>query len=267
MSQKTLAEVRGSFFRICWPPLLTFVLVTVTAELVVRGLRIPAYQLPAPSAVFASVIREFPQIAGSLGTTAIAAGAGFVIAVVVGILLAIALSTSRLIQRAFYPYTVFFQTVPVVAVAPLLVIWFGAGLQSVTICALIVSVFPVIANTLAGLLSTDPALREMFQLYGASWWASLLKLRLPAALPNIVTGMRIAAGLAVIGTIVGEFVAAVLQGNAGLGVMVLEAKRVGRTDLVFAAILAASALGLAMFGLVNLLGYWLLHRWHASERS
>ena len=107
----------------------------------------------------------------------------------------------------------------------------------------------------------------MFSLYGAGWWASLLKLRLPSATPNIVTGMRIAAGLAVIGTIVGEFVAGELQGNAGLGVEVLVAQRVGRTDLVFAAILVASLLGLTLFGLVNLAGHLLLRRWHASERT
>ena len=182
-----------------------------------------------------------------------------------GILVAVVLSTSRLVQRALYPYTVFFQTVPIVAVAPLLVIWFGFGLQSVAIAAFIVSVFPVIANTLSGLLATDPALRDLFRLYGAGGPATLVKLRLPAALPQIVTGLRIAAGLAVIGAIVGEFVAARLEGNAGLGVMVMVATKRGQTDLVFAAMLASSVLGLAMFGAVNLVGHLLLRRWHASE--
>ena len=192
---------------------------------------------------------------------------GFAASVIVGIVVALLLSTSKLVQRAFYPYTVFFQTVPIVAIAPLLVIWFGAGLKSVATCAFIVSVFPVIANTLGGLLSTDPALRDMFRLYGASGLAKMWKLKLPSALPNIFTGMRIAAGLAVIGTIVGEFVAGLLEENPGLGILVVEAKKIGRTDLVFAAVLAASLLGLAMLATVNLAGYLTLRRWHASEQE
>jgi NitT/TauT family transport system permease protein len=152
--------------------------------------------------------------------------------------------------------------VPIVAIAPLLVIWFGYGSRAVVAAAFIVSVFPVIANTLAGLLSVDPALRDLFRLYGAGAWARLLKLELPWALPFILTGLRIAAGLAVIGAIVGEFV-----GGGGLGVVVLGAMREQRTDLVFAAILHASALGLALFALVNLASRLALRRWHASESS
>src|SRR5213075_2138516 len=123
-----------------------------------------------------------------------------------GISIAVFLSSSRGIQRAFFPYAVFFQTVPIVAIAPLLVIWFGYGMRTVIASAFIVSIFPVIANTLTGLLSTDPALRDLFRLYGASPSATLWKLRLPAALPQILTGLRIAGGLAVIGAIVGEFI-------------------------------------------------------------
>ncbi|MFI5381380.1 MAG: ABC transporter permease [Tepidisphaerales bacterium] len=249
------------------PPVITFLLSMVAAEMGVRAFGVPAWLVPPPS----DVLRAGVENAGALGwamlTTAEAALIGFSAATIAGILAAIVLSASRLIERAFYPYTVFFQTVPVVAVAPLLVIWFGAGLQSVAISAFVVAVFPVIANTLAGLLSTEPALRDLFQLYGAGRMATLVKLKLPSALPNIVTGLRIAAGLAVIGTIVGEFVAGVLAGRIGLGILVLEAKRNGKTDLLFAAILMASLLGLAMFGLINAGGHLLLRRWHASERE
>jgi NitT/TauT family transport system permease protein len=120
---------------------------------------------------------------------------------------------------------------------------------------------------LTGLLSTDPALRDLFRLYGAGPIATLWKLKLPSALPNIYTGMRIAAGLAVIGTIVGEFVAGLLEENPGLGILVVEAKKIGRTDLVFAAVLAASLLGLVLLAAVNLAGYLTLRRWHASEQE
>ena len=255
------------FLRSILPPLLVLIGTTLLAELVIRMFKVPPYLLPAPSAVWDVLRERHDELVGSLLTTARAALIGFAGSVVVGVLVALLLSTSKLVQRAFYPYTVFFQTVPIVAIAPLLVIWFGAGLKSVATCAFIVSVFPVIANTLTGLLSTDPALRDLFQLYGAGGFATLWKLKLPSALPNIYTGMRIAAGLAVIGTIVGEFVAGLLEENPGLGILVVEAKRIGQTDMVFAAVLAASLLGLAMLAAVNLAGWLTLRRWHASEQE
>jgi NitT/TauT family transport system permease protein len=186
---------------------------------------------------------------------------------VLGALSAVVLSTSRTLERALYPYTVFLQTVPIVAIAPLLVLWFGAGLKAVAVSAFIVSVFPVIANTLAGIRGVEPALRDLFRLYGASRLDTLLKLELPSALPSLVTGLRVAAGLAVIGAIVGEFVAGFSEGGAGLGILVLSSYRQLRTDLLFAAVLFASGLGLLLFGAVNLLGYVLLRRWHPSLRD
>ena len=155
----------------------------------------------------------------------------------------------------------FFQTVPIIAIAPLLVIWFGYGTRTVVASAFVVSIFPVIANTLSGILSTEPALRDLFRLYGASTLVTLLKLRFPAALPQILTGLRVASGLAVIGAIVGEFI-----GGQGLGSVVDVARTQQRVDKVFAAVLLASVLGLALFGLINLVSYVTLRRWHASEQ-
>jgi NitT/TauT family transport system permease protein len=137
----------------------------------------------------------------------------------------------------------------------------------VSVSAFIVSVFPVIANTLTGLRSVDPALRDLFRLYGAGRAATLVKLSLPASLPHIVTGLRIASGLAVIGAIVGEFVAGFSEDAAGLGILVLSSYRQLRTDLLFAAVLTAAALGLTLFGAVNALGARVLGRWHPSERG
>lgn len=256
--------------RLLWnvvPPLVVLIASTAIAEAAVRMFKVPGYLIPAPSAVVAVIREQHADLAASLWTTAKATLIAFGASAFIGVTIALILSTSRLVQRAFYPYTVFFQTVPVIAIAPLLVIWFGAGLNSVATCAFIVSVFPVIANALTGLLSTDPALRDMFKLYGAGKLATLWKLKLPSALPNIVTGLRIAAGLAVIGTIVGEFVAGLLDENPGLGILVVEAKKIGRTDMVFAAVLTASLLGLMMLSAVNLMGWLLLRRWHASEQS
>jgi NitT/TauT family transport system permease protein len=249
------------------PPVIVLLASMVIAEVVIRAFGIAEYLLPRPTAVIKVFREQYPDLLRSLWTTAEAALIGFGCSAVFGLLIALFLSTSRLVQRAFYPYTVFFQTVPVIAIAPLLVIWFGAGLKAVAICAFIVSVFPVIANALTGLLSAEPALKDMFKLYRAGWWATMWKLKLPSALPNIVTGLRIAAGLAVIGTIVGEFVAGVLDVNPGLGITVVEAKKYGQTDVVFAAVLTASLLGLLMLAAVNFLGWLLLRRWHASEQG
>lgn len=243
------------------PPLIPFVAIMLAAEFVVREGIIKSYLLPAPTSVFRAMIDNRQELGVALLKTSTGAFAGFLLSTVAGIASAVLLSSSRKIQRAFYPYAVFFQTVPIIAVAPLLVIWFGYGMRTVIASAFVVSIFPVIANTLTGILSTDPALRDLFRLYGASAKDTLFKLRFPAALPQIFTGLRIASGLAVIGAIVGEFI-----GGEGLGSVVDEARTQQRVDKVFAAVLLASLLGLALFGLINLISTLTLKRWHASEQ-
>jgi NitT/TauT family transport system permease protein len=247
-------------------PFAALVVLLSVWELCVRVLNVPVYVLPPPSAVAAAAGAEAGTLLSAALCTGRAALFGFALSAVIGVLVAVVLGSSRLLERALYPYTVFLQTVPIVAIAPILVLWFGAGFRSVAVSALIVSVFPVIANTLSGLRSVDPALEDMFRLYGARRVATLVKLKLPSAIPQIVTGLRVASGLAVIGAIVGEFVAGYSEGGAGLGITVIAANRQLRTDLLFAAVLSASLLGLAMFGAVNLAGYLLLRRWHPSEK-
>jgi NitT/TauT family transport system permease protein len=181
--------------------------------------------------------------------------------------LAVILASSVWVRRAFAPYTVFFQTVPIIAIAPMLAIWLEPGLKAVAACAFIVSVFPVIANTLAGLSSTDPALLDLFRLYGAGPTAAMFRLRLPSSLPNLFTGLQVAAGLTVIGTVVAEFVVGELGERQGLGVVIVSASHNGHSDRVFAAVLLASALGLVMLGTVNLVARMALKNWHASVRE
>lgn len=249
------------------PPVVVFVAAAAALEAFVRLREVPIYLLPRPTQVWRSLVTERAAYAAALWTTTQAALIGFAASAVAGALAAVVLSASRLVRRALYPYTVFFQTVPVIAIAPLLVIWLDPGLTAVATCAFVVSVFPVIAGTLTGLLSTDPALVDLFRLYGASPAASLVKLRLPSALPSILTGLRVAAGLAVIGTVVAEFLVGQIGDDEGLGVLMVTAKNEGRTDRVFAGVLITSLLGLALFGAVNLLGRLLLRHWHASERE
>ena len=254
--------MRDSWTQRWLPPIASLLGLTLLAELLIRTLEVNPLLLPPPSAVLAVATSEASLLSGALAETAFAVLLGLGLSSLVGVALAVGLSSSRLVERAFYPYAIFFQVVPIVAIAPLLVIWFGYGTRAVVASAFIVSIFPVIANTLAGFLSVDPALRDLFRLYGASASATLFRLRLPAALPYLMTGLRIAAGLAVIGAIVGEFV-----GGGGLGVVILGAMRQQRTDLVFAAVGYASLLGLALFGVVSAASQLLLRSWHASEKE
>jgi NitT/TauT family transport system permease protein len=258
LSQKIIASL--------WPPALVLIAAIIILDIWAGILNKP-FLLPSAGAVARATIDRRDDLLASLWTTTEAALIGFLFSALGGVAAGILLAASSLVRRAFYPYTVFFQTVPIVAIAPLMMIWCGPGLVAVSLCAFIVSVFPVIANTLAGLLSTDPALEDLFRLYGASPWARLWKLRLPSALPSIFTGLRIAAGLAVIGTVVGEFLVGLFGPEEGLGVRIVSAKKIGHTDEVFAAVLIASLLGLAMFAAINLAAKLLLGRWHASEQD
>lgn len=248
------------------PPLVALVVFLALWEGAVRALDIKAYQLPPPSAVAKALVDDLPALSRALITTGTATLVGFGLSVVLGISTGIVLASSRLLERAVYPYVVLLQTVPIIAIAPMLNIWLGPGLRAATGSALIVSVFPIIANTITGVRSVDPALRDLFKLYGAGPIQTLVKLALPSALPNIFTGLRIAAGLSVIGAIVGEFVAGFADDAAGLGIKILTANKQLRTDLSFAAVAIASALGLVMFVGIGALGTRLTRRWHASAR-
>ncbi|WAM29241.1 ABC transporter permease [Myxococcus sp. NMCA1] len=256
-----------SALRAAVPPLVALVVLLTLWEGTVRLLEVPRWLVPPPSAIGAAGAQEASSLLGAAVTTGRSALVGFGLSAVMGVLVAVLLASSRMVERALYPYTLFLQTVPIVAIAPLLVLWFGPGPRAVAVSSFIVSLFPVIANTLTGLRSVEPSLRDMFRLYGARRLATLWKLELPAAMPHLFTGLRIASGLAVIGAIVGEFVAGFSEGSAGLGILVLAAYRQLRTDLLFAAVLAASGLGLVLFGVVSLTGARLLRRWHPSAQG
>lgn len=260
------ASPRSSLARLAaavLPPVVPFIVVVLGMELVVRFGWVPEYLLPRPSNVAASLRDDWPELWRGTLNTAAGAAVGFALSALVGIAAAVALSSGRWVRRAFYPYAVFFQTVPIVAVAPLLVIWVGYGLPTAIASAFIASVFPVVANTLAGLRATDPALVDLFRLYGATRADTLWKLRLPAALPYVLTGLRIAGGLAVIGSIVGEFVG----GRGSLGDTITSAVTLQRNEKVFAAVLLAALLGLALFAAVDVASRLALRHWHASERN
>jgi NitT/TauT family transport system permease protein len=248
------------------PPLCAAVAMLVLWELWVRWTNPPRFLFCAPSEIWRGATARAGELGMATWKTTVAVVWGFALSAVVGVSTGVILSSNRLLERALYPFTVILQTVPLVAIAPMLVIWLHAGVQAVSVCAFIVSLFPIITNTLTGIRSIPSPQVELFWLYGARWWAVLFKLKLPGAVPNIMAGLRIAAGLAVIGAVVGEFVAGELGADRGLGIVVVVAAKQGELPMLFAAVALASLLGVAMVGAVNAAAYLLMYRWHVSQR-
>jgi len=173
----------------------------------------------------------------------------------------------RWVRQPLYPYTILLQTVPIVAIAPLVINWMGAGMLSVTVVTFIISLAPIIANTTQGLISVDENLVHLFVMYKATPAQVLFKLRLPNALPNLFTGLRISAGISVIGAITGElFASSQRVGEGGLGYAITYANNQMETAYMFALVLAASMLGFSFFFIVMFIEWLALHNWHESKR-
>ncbi len=247
------------------PPLLVAVAIIVLWEL--SALTIfagRAYLLPGPLDVAAAIVANGATIGGATLTTLSEAGLGYLSAIVIGIAVAALFSQSRLLERSLSPYAVLLQTVPVVAVAPLIVLWSGYNSRSVVIVSLIISVFPIISNTLLGLRSTSRNLVDLFKMHHSGRFTTLFKLSIPSALPNIFAGLRISAGLSVIGAIIGEFIIGSGNAQGGLGVQIIFAQGRMYTALLFGEIIAATLLGFLFYTIVGIAGEALLRNWHES---
>ena len=201
----------------------------------------------------------------SVRRTAQAATTGLVLAIIGGVLAAIILHISDLLERSFLPYFVVLQTTPIVAIAPVIVIQMGPGIRSISAIAFVISFFPMLSNTLVGLHSVDAERRNAFRLYHATRLQTLLKLEFPTALPFVLAGARISAGLSVIGAIVGEFVAGIGGGRGGLGFVIAVSARQLETDYLFSAAFAGSLLGITFYALIGLATRLLLGNWHESQ--
>lgn len=229
--------------------------------------RVPPFMLPSPWAVAHAVEARFPALATSLSITAIEAAGGLMASIIAGVAIALVFAQSRWVRRMLYPYTILLQTVPIVAIAPLILMWAGAGIASVALIAFIISLAPVIANTTQGLISVDENLVHLFLMHNASSRQLLFKLRLPHAMPALFVGIRVASGISVIGAITGELYAGSTRvGEGGLGYSILYASSQLQTDYLFALVLAATVLGFSFFFSVMLLEWYFLHRWHESAR-
>lgn len=234
-------------------------------EGLVRVVGTPAYILPKPSDIIMASAENWSNLVSAVTTSMTSAVIGFLVSVVLGIGIAILLSLSKLVEKSVYPYVIILQTIPIVAVAPIIVIWFGAGLNAIIIISFLISFFPILSNTLIGLNSTDQNSKDLFYLYNASKWQTIWKLRLPAALPYIMAGLKISCTMAVIGAIVGEYIAGIGGGDGGLGYSITVAASRLQTPYLFACGLAAAVLGIVFFLLINALSKATLGSWHDSE--
>jgi NitT/TauT family transport system permease protein len=243
------------------PPLGFFALVILSWHLAVVLFDIKPFLLPGPLKVAQAVQRHFAVLSWAALLTALGALSGFVLSFAVGFCVSLLFSQSRIVARSLFPYAIFLQTVPIVAVAPLIVLWIGHGFYGVVAVSFIISLFPVIANTTAGLTSVSPNHLDLFAMYNASRWQVLYRLRVPNAVPHMLTGARISSGLSVIGAIVGEFFAGYGTQDYGLGYLIILTSGQSKTDYLFACILFCTLLGLAIFSCINLLSRLLLKRW------
>ncbi len=244
-------------------PLGVLALVVLLWHVVVHLFAIPPYVLPGPGLVATTLVSDGGLLWHSLLVTLATTFEGFVLAAVGGVGLAILFSQSRLIEYSLYPYAVILQVTPVVAVAPLLLIYLPQPL-AVLACAWIVAFFPVLANTTLGLASVDHNLIALFELYKATRWQMLWRLKLPAALPQMLAGLRIAGGLSLIGAVVAEIAAGSAGAGSGLAYRIAESGYRLNIPRMFAALLLLSAAGVAIFFALSLLNYLCLRRWHES---
>jgi NitT/TauT family transport system permease protein len=244
------------------PPALTVIAVIIVWELAVHLLRVPEYLLPAPSGVVSAMVAEWRYLTFHTWVTTQEILLGFTLAVVVGLPTAMGIVYSPLVERSIYPLLVASQSVPKIAIAPLLIFWAGIGLLPKVLVAFLISFFPIIIDTVVGLRSVEPEMLHLARSMGAAERKIFLKIRFPTALPNIFAGLKVAVTLAVVGAIVGEFI----QADQGLGYALLQANAVLNTKLGFAAILVLAAVGVVMFLAVDRIEKKLIP-WHASQRS
>ena len=248
-----------SIARRATPPLLLLLGVLACWQLAVNWLDIPPFLLPTPWQVATAAFERSGRLFSATAVTALAALSGLALSLATGLLVAMLFSQSPTVRRSCFPYAIFLQTVPIVAIAPVLVIWLGEGFTAVVAISFIVSLFPIITNTTLGLISVSQSLQELFRLNAASRWQMLVKLQLPAALPQFVAGAKISSGAAVLGAIVGEYFAGAGAQRPGLGYLIFAARGQFRLDFLFAAVLASTALGVFLFAMISVMGdRWLL---------
>ena len=250
--------------RVLYPLLVGLVLIALWQGLV-TGLELPPYLVPSPLLMLETLISDWAPLGASLWVTIKITVLAFVVATIAGVLISFLFVQSKGIETALFPYAVLLQVTPIVAVAPLIIIWVKDPTASMVICAALVALFPIISNTTLGLRSIEPDLQSYFQLNRATRLQTLVRLRIPSALPYFFGGLRISSGLALIGAVVAEFVAGTGGSGAGLAYQILQAGFQLNIPRMFAALLLISLTGVGMFVLMAWLSRLALGSWHSSE--
>ena len=245
-------------------PLMVGLVMVVTWEIACRTFHVPVFLFPKPSDIAAKLASEWPSLLKALGMTLRVALQAFIAAIIIGTLIAFAFVQSRAIEKSLFPYAVLLQVTPIVAIAPLIIILVKNTQVALTVCATVVALFPVISNTTLGLRSVDPGLLSYFRMKKAGRLRTLLRLRIPSALPFFLAGLRISSGLSLIGAVVAEFVAGTGGRNSGLAYLILNAGFQLDIPLMFAALALIAALGIAMFMSMTALSQLALGHWHES---
>ena len=245
-------------------PLLLAVVFLAMWEMLVRAEDIPRYVLPGPLLIAQTLWHDGPALLGSLLVTLRITAAALLAAALLGGGMALVFAWSRLVELSLFPYAVVLQVTPIVAIAPLIIIWVQEPFLALLVCAWIVAFFPIVSNSTLGLNSADRNLLALFRLYGASRAQILLHLRMPTALPYFLAGLRISGGLALIGAVVAEFVASTGGTETGLASRIVEASRQLQIARMFAALFLLSAAGIAIYLLLDVLSIRILRRWHES---
>lgn len=245
-------------------PALVLVLMIWLWDRIVVWNAIPHFILPGPGLVLQTLVNDWAMLFDALLVTLQITMMALAVAVIGGVGLAVLFTQSRLIEMSFYPYAVILQVTPIVAIAPLIFIYVDSRTAGLLLCAWLVAFFPVLANTTLGLNSADHNLRDLFRIYGASRWQTLRYLRLPAALPYFLGGLRIAGGLALIGAVVAEYVAGTGGIGSGLAFRILEAGYRLNIPRMFAALILIAVTGVIIFAGLSFLSHMLLRKWHES---
>ena len=245
-------------------PLIVLIAALVAWDWIVVANNIPKYLVPRPIDIILTLISDWRILLGALLNTLTITIAALAVAVLGGVGLAILFAQSKLVENSFYPFAIILQVTPVISVAPLILIYVNDPFSAMLICAWIVAFFPILSNTTFGLNSADHYLRDLFQLYGASKWQTLMYLRIPSALPHFLAGLRIAGGLSLIGAIVAEFAAGTGGRGAGIAFRILEAGYRLNIPRMFAALILVSLTGIAIFMVLSWVQYILLRKWHES---
>ncbi len=252
--------MRRPALRTFLPPAVAFVLVMGGWEAVVRLFQVPHYVLPGPLAIFSTIREKAPLLAPDVWVTLQEAFGGFLLGNSAGFLVAVIFAHYRIIERGLLPYAIVAQTIPIIAIAPLVILWAGQGMFSKVVISAIMCVFPAIVNTLKGLKSVDPSARDLMKTYAATPAQVFFKLRVYAALPYVFSALKITSGLSVIGAIVGEYLGA----DKGIGFSIVVYSNRLETDLMFAAVVASTATGLGFFLIVSAIEVLCLRGWHES---